>query len=252
VTLTGLPTGAYRVELVSSDDVFIRSIRTPLQKLVAEGRLYLGDHVGYSDRTPPVTLIADGTRLSAATAHPEGLQMLSVDGRPLTVDAQHAAAHATLGGTRSPREVVSPKRDVVLVTDGVFALALAQYFDPLPFAVQWYTDEAALADAGVRYVLTTEEAPVRDGDASVATVSFDTSELAVTPDGAYRFVISAPGLDEAGRTLLLSSLRATLTRPPSSFMDAVRRLVAGPRRPPVEAGIANIVPNGMSFGENVP
>jgi hypothetical protein len=227
-------------------------VRTTQQKLVVEDRLYLGDHVGYSDRTDPIAVVADGTRLTAMTAHAQGFQTLTADGRPLALMATHAPAQVPLGATRAPRRVVSPARNVVLSTDGVFAFASAQFFDPLPMPLQWYTDEATLDAAGIRYVFTTEEAPVRDGEASVATVSFATADLATTEKGAYRFVLSAPGLRENGHALHLESVRVTLSRPASSLMDALRRLIGGPRRPPVSAGIANTVPDGEAFGEIIP
>jgi hypothetical protein len=252
VTLTDPASGAYRVDLTASDDVFIRSIHTPQQKLVFDGHLTLGDHVGYSDHTDPVTVITDGTRASAWTSHAESFQTLTMDGKPYPLDAIRTPAHAALDGVRQRHAIVSPKRDVVIDTDGVLALSEAQYFDPLPFALQWYTDEAALDAAGIRYVLTSYEPPVRDGDSLIATAEFPTSALATTDDGAYRLVISVPGLEENASALHLESLSAILRRPPSSLADAFLRLFAGPRRPPIRAGIANVVPDGESFGELIP
>lgn len=252
VTLTDPTPGAYRIDLTASDDVFIRSIRTPQQKLVFDGRLVLGDHVGYSDRTDPATILADGTRVSAWTPHADAFQTLIVDGTPHRLDAIRVPAYAELDGIRQRHAIVSPKRDVVLDTDGVFALSEGQYFDPLPFALQWYTDSAALDAVGIRYVLTSYEPPVRDGDLLVATAEFDTADLATTDEGAYRFVISVPGLEEDASALHLESLYATLRRPPSSVADAFLRLFSGPRRPPIRAGIANVVPDATSFGELIP
>lgn len=252
VTLTDPAPGAYRVDLTASDDVFIRSIRTPQQKLVFDSHLVLGDHVGYSDRTDPVTVIADGTRVSAWTSHADAFQTLTMDGKPYGIDALRVPVHAELAGIRQRHVIVSPKRDVVIDTDGVLALSEGQYFDPLPFALQWYTDVAALDAAGIRYVLTSYEPPVRDGELLVATAEFDTADLATTDDGAYRLVISVPGLEEDASVLHLESLNAILRRPPSSVADAFVRLFSGPRRPPVRAGIANIVPDATSFGEIIP
>ena len=249
VSLTDPDEGVYQIEFTAPGDVFIRSIQTRQNKVVFAGKLHLGDHVGYSDVTDGVTLYGDGKRVVARTLHTESLQTISVGNERIVIDEPHTRFVATLPGSRQVHTVSSPKRDVLLESDGVFALRLDAYFNPMPFALHWYTDDEALTEAGIQYVLTSYEPPATVDDLREAKAVFRLDELAKTKECAYRFVIAIPGISETQYELQLASFEVTLRRErgkEEGLLGWLQGLFSGNGND-VENFIA---PSGTSFGES--
>lgn len=241
--------GVYKIEFTASSDVFIREIKTRQKKLVFADHVYFGDHVGYSDLVPPAAVWTDGRRLAARTAHAESLQTLSVGKFKLALgspNVRYVQAVADGGRVR----VVAPKRDVLLETDGLFALTPDEYFDPEPYPIEWYTTKDDLDRAGAQYVLARYEPPSTDGAMRSAVAVFDAKTLARTKDGAWRFVIAAPGIADTHHGLRIASVSFTLRREPITWSNAVGRLFAifAPRGEQV----LRVARYGVSYGESLP
>lgn len=247
VTLVSPEEGFYQIEFTASADVFIRKIVTRQRKLVFADKLYLGDHVGFSDSTPPVTVQADGGRLVARTAHAESVQTITVGGERLALEQPNVRYFRQLKGAGALVPVTSPKRDVLLETDGAFALSKEEYFDPLPLELQWYTSARDLDARGIDFVLASYEPPKTDGALRTGTVTFDMRKLAKTKEGAYRFVISAPGITETRHDLSLASVTFSMRRPPITILNALPMLFAafGGAEPATPA----VLPDGKTYGE---
>lgn len=243
--------GIYRVEFTAPGDVFIRRLMFRQSKAVFLGSLYLGDHVGYSDRTDPARVIVSGSSLVARTAHTEGLQTLTVGDRPLELVEPHAKRYAWLDSFRATVPVISPSRDVLLETDGVFALDPDDFFNPLPAEIDWHTTAADLDAAGIKYLLADYETPMRDGAKTVATATFRVDNLATTEDGAYRFAISAPGIGYTQKDLRIESVTFTLRRPPTGWVEGLRRFFVGLGNGTEDTETAVILVDGKSYGETV-
>lgn len=246
VSVADLTEGVYAVEFTADPDVFIRSFVTSQRKVVLEGRAYLGDHVGYSDQPATATLWASGRHVTARTAHPEGLQTLTVAGTPLTLSDLHLKSAAPLPAS-GPAAVRAPAGDVLLTTDGVFALSRESHFDPLPFAPDWSTTAGDLERRGITAVIADYEQPETVGDDRIARATFDLGSMARTDEGAYRLVVSAPGIDLSGRRLPVTSVTLTLRRRPASWGEAWRRFTAQPSGGTEEGGR---LPGAATFGEN--
>lgn len=224
VTLTDPPAGVYQIEFTAPNDVFIRKILTTQGKLVFAERLYLGDHVGYSDIVRPVRVLVGGQTLTARTPHLESLQTLSVDGSPMVLGEPQTRNSRRLPAGGRLTAVTSPIRDVLLETDGLFALAESDYFDPLPFTINEYTTASDLSVRGIDFILTSYQSPETDGNLSSAQATFATDQLARTGEGAYRFAVLAPGVDEMRHDLRLVSVSFTFSREPMSWRDVFSRL----------------------------
>ncbi len=246
VSASGLAEGVYAVEFGADQDIFIRSFTTTQRKAVLEGRAYLGDHVGYSDQSAGTTVWVGGRRITVRTDHPEGLQNLTVAGAPLVITELHLKAAVSLPSA-APAAVRTPAGDVLLETDGVIALTKDDYFDPLPFVPDWTTTADDLERRGIVAAVADYEAPETAGDDRIARTSFDLHSLARTEDGAYRFVLSAPGIDLSGRSLPVTSVSFTLRRRPVSWSKAWSRLLSGGNVGPAAGTRA---PGAVSFGEN--
>lgn len=246
VSIVAPEEGTYKIEFTSSADVFIRKISTRQRKFVFVDKLYLGDHVGYSDLTPPITVFTDGMRLVARTPHAEALQALTVAGKRLALEQPNLRYIRQIEGL-GLAPIVSPKRSVLLETDGIFALSREDYFDPLPFPIEWYVTQADLEARGIEYVLANYEPPREDRGLRTGTVTFDMRGLAKTEEGAYRFVLSAPGIGETRQPLKLASMTFSLRRQPVTMWNALPRLFAAFRSQ--EERPADVVPDGITYGE---
>lgn len=250
VTVTAPSEGYYKIEFTSTADVFIRGFTTPQRKLVFVDDLYLGDHVGYSPTTDPITVYTDGGRLAARTPHAEAVQDLRVGEQAMRLDQPNVRYEHDLPGGGALTAITTSKRSVLLQTVGLFALSPEDYFNPLPYAVQWHTSAADLEARGIEYVLSSYEPPVTDAMDSrvkVAKIDFDLTKLARTETGAYRFVIEAPGIEETHYELLLKSLTVSLRREPMTLTTLVPNVFDAFRpEPQNETGI---VVDGRTYGE---
>lgn len=248
VSLTAPPEGAYQIEFTAPDDIFIRRLTTRQSKLVFAERLYLGDQVGYSDQVTPAAVFVRGGRLSGRTAHAEGTQTIDVGGAPLEVGEPNVPVSRRLPASDSPLPVVSPLQDVLLETDGWFAFSREEMFAPAPWPIGWATTAADLDARGIDYILTTYEPPAAEGRYLEASAQFETDRLVRTAEGAYRFVISAPGVDGSNDDIRLASVSFVWSRDAAGWRDAWHRLVrmfaAG------GAGSERVAPFGRSFGED--
>ena len=249
VSLTDPAEGVYQIEVTAPADIFIRKILTPQRKVVFAGRLYLGDHVGFSDRTDPVTILTDGLRLTAKTSHTEGVQELLVDGTPFAISEPNSSYVRRLRAKGGLVPIVSPKHDVLLETAGVFAFSADDQFEPFPLTIGWDTTAADLDARGIQYVVTEYEAPAAEGPLRVARAEFAADRLARAPGGGQRFVLVAPGVSAANQDLRIASVSFILSRTPGAGQALWPRLsrlfVRGSGTAPL------ILPQGSSFDETV-
>jgi len=251
VSLADPQPGLYRVEFTAPGDIFIRTVTTRQNKFVFLNRLYLGDHVGYSDKTPPVTIHVGGRTIVARTAHEEGLQKLRIDSWELDVREIHHQYFSWLGEGRGPFSVTSPRRDILLHTDGVIALHPDDFFSPLPTELEWYLNSEDLSTAGVDFIVTEYEPPMMDDRLTVAEATFEVSNLATTLDGAYRFAISAPGISTTGNDLRLESITFILYREPVGWVRGIAGLMDDLGWHMADRETAVILSDGHSYSEQV-
>jgi hypothetical protein len=230
VTAAGLAEGAYQVEFTAPADIFIRRIRTAQSRLVFAERLYLGDFVGYSDRITPATVWTGAGRLSALTAHEEGLQDLAVGDRSLSLVEPLVPAVLRQDPSRAVVPVTSPRRDVLLTADGVFSLTAASWFNPLPLPVDWYLTAADLEANGIDYLLADYAAPRTHGESKIVTAQFRADQLARTENGQWRFLVAVPGTDSSQAEFRIQSVSFTFRREPFRWWDwpsRFQQLLAG-------------------------
>ncbi len=243
--------GLYRIEFTASGDVFIRELSTRQNKFVFLNRLYLGDHVGYSDQTLPVTVFVGGRSMVARTAHEEALQKVKVDKWEVDLREPHTRYFSWLDKGGGPFEIISPKRDVLLETDGVFALSPDDYFNPLPMQLDWYMNADDLASSGIDFILTEYESPKMAVDTTVAEATFEVSRLATTEDGEYRFAISAPGIGVTRKDLALESVKFIFFRDPVGWIEGIIGLLDELGWQVTDRETAVILSDGWSYSEEV-
>jgi len=217
-------TGIVRIALPANDDVVFRETVTKQQKFVFVNRFYAADNVGYLKDSAAFTLVTNGRRLYATTAHPEGFQTLSVGSGKLTVDDLNKPF--TVSAAEAVRKdgvanIVSPYGDIRLETAGFFAFDKNVFFNPDPQPLTWETD---LDKDGIDYILTSYIPPLKHGEWRTISATYDLSKLSVVSRVA-NFTISAPGLALQQKELRIASIDVTLKRSPLVWKDVWPSLV---------------------------
>jgi hypothetical protein len=216
--------GIVRIDLPAGDDAVFRSTVTSQQKFVFMNRFYAADNVGYLKDPAAFSLVTNGRRLYATTAHPEAFQMLAVGSGKLTVDdVNKAFSISTSDAVRQSgiASIVSPYGDVRLETAGAFAFGKEEFFNSDPQTLTWESD---LDKDGIDYVLTSYQPPPKNGEWRKISATFDLSKLSVVSRAA-NFTISAPGLALQQKELCVASIDVELKRPPLAWKDVWPNIV---------------------------
>jgi hypothetical protein len=191
-TSLGLATGAYQIEFVTTDDVFVRAIRTRQQRFAALGRVFLGDSIGYSPHVSPTRLAVAAGEIAFTAPHQDSAQAVQVGGDEVHVGGGYARAVRIKQST--PTVVTVPSGDLIIEMNGQIAFGLAETVLGTPYEVGALTTAADLGGRGINYVLATYVPAKQVGDAVVGTASFSQEELGRSAKGGYRFALEVPGL----------------------------------------------------------
>lgn len=216
VSAAGLPEGTYKLAMQGSRDIFWRTITTTQQKMVFLNNLFLGDEVGYQPVPRPVTFWTEAKHLTFATRHVEGLQAIThgYSSSALVIDEPYKRFALDVDET-GVVPVHTEAGDLEITADGHVAFAEDMYFNPDPVRLTYNTD---LDRLGVNYVLAEYVSPEKVGDWYVARATFDTAEL-VLDEGAWKFVVSTPGIKDLGASLTVGRIDMIWTREPFHWRD---------------------------------
>lgn len=191
--------GVYRIKIITTDDVFIREIRSIEQdRLVFENFLYLGDNVGYlNDRYPEryegTKIFTTTEKISAITSHKEAFQEISFGVDKIDINEKHlmfTGSYPLSERASYLQDVLIPKNDIKIIGKGLFVFSSDHFFDPFPLHITG-DPNLPLDRYGVSYILARYSVPKQDGDWRVKDISFDFDSMR-DADNAYRFVISFP------------------------------------------------------------
>jgi len=224
IEVSGLEPGAYRIQVIAEDDVFIRSITTPTRRWVVGPRLSFGDLVGYRDDTQTGTAWSDSRHLVLETFHTEGLQTVAFGGDEVNVSRTHDAFQLDRTDTETiPQKLVAPVGDIRVIGDGWFAFKPEAFFAPHPRRITAWTDPDT---EGIDAVVTpyARPTPLEDGWYR-GTVRF---KLDPARDHS-RFALSAPGLLTRAGAVDIRRVTLTYRRPPlsaSEWFRVVRQEIA--------------------------
>lgn len=195
--------GAYRVEISAGDDIAFEELSGYTGPMVFMGRLYLAD--ASSAHRGGREVWVQGSELRARTAHETARQTLKVGEARLDIPLTHQTVRTNLED--GPYAISLIIHDVLLESDGLFALAREDIFEPEYPHLSPETDPSSL-DA----ILATYRSPEQSGEWKIAQASFNVKDLYRRPDG-YRFVISVPGIKQAGREVVIKQIKVILMRP---------------------------------------
>jgi hypothetical protein len=219
----GLPEGVYKVELRAGSDIFFRTITTTQQKMVFLNNMYLGDEVGYQAEDRPVQFWTEAQNMTFTTHHADGAQKVEINDQELLIPEPYErydfyAGNDDRQGVLS--EIDSPQGDLIVYTDGHIAFDQDQYFNPDPVRLAWNTDLDAL---GVNYIIAEYETPSLVDGWYHKTVEFDTAWL-YQNEGAWKFVLSTPGIDDLQEEVWISEMNVTFIRQPLTWSKLIQEI----------------------------
>lgn len=194
--------GVYRVQVIASDEVFIRSIRTTSKHWVIGPRYIAGDQVGYATTTASVQVWTNSRHLVAETFHTEGLQQIKFG----TARGYLQRTHEQIRLDRSTdveeiTTLIAPQGDVRFIGDGFFAVSPEAFFEPRPRRLTDATDTSLDKISAIRTAYIRPEE--LGNDWKKQTLSFG-----LRPDQTnVRFVISAPGMAARAAAVDIRSIR---------------------------------------------
>lgn len=218
VVTSVLPRGTYQVDVLTTDDVFLRDVVTTAQKWVVRERVYLGDVIGFAPRVEATEMSVYGTEMRVRLEHPRAVQKLRVNGvEKVVLDAPFVEQRVALGS--GVTSVFSAKDEIVLVTDGVIGLRADAMFVPILPLIGVESRGEDLQ--GVRAVVV----GAMDGamsDRGEVTVSAPVKDLATAKTGGYRVVV-APTVTEAdGVIFAFRDFSVEMTRESEGVFDTLR------------------------------
>ncbi len=203
LSIPGLPEGVYKVQMSSSRDIFWRTITTTQQKMVFLNNLFLGDEVGYKSVPGSVGFWTEAKHLTFATRHVDGLQGIVAGASSFMLIIDEPYKQFALDVNESGVVPISAERgDLEVTADGHVAFSRDMYFNPDPVRLAYNTD---LDRLGVNYVYAGYASPEKRGDWYVARAAFDAASL-VRDKGAWKFVVSAPGIRELGASVRIGRI----------------------------------------------
>jgi len=177
-----LPEGVYRLEINTTDDVFIRQIKTKQQYLIFINKIYLGDTLNSSFKSDNnIKLFTNSKQIKAVTPHKEGLQTLFINSDKLKLEEVYTQYNYI--NNKNKAVLLSPKGDVLLQSNNLWFFDENNFFDPRIKRVAKNRDLEGLNFVIADYQPNQEK-----------KVDFNLYN-AYKEKGKIKFIISAPGLD---------------------------------------------------------
>jgi hypothetical protein len=214
--------GTYKIDIkTTSDDPIVRSIASKQKYVMWQKKIPLAGSKTFpasSDLgTEPLTLYMKGTKLTASTAQVDALQTITVGNKQITLKKTKTPVMIRLSGGNDFIPVTVQHRDVVLETDGFFALSKQTSFAPPRFPATELVPSSDPKDYD--YVVARYAAVQHDGNWLVAEKTIDNKTLGRT----IRFSVSSnPPIGSGGEALRLKELEIRLQGRPVSFRDIVK------------------------------
>jgi len=210
IYIPDLEEGVYKVELSANDDIFIREISTPQQKIVFIDRLYLCDSPEYSDGFVDLDFKAteaytNGRLLSFYTAHDAGLQTVNLDNRGIGIYKKHEWIKASTNPTLS--HLYIPRNDLKISSRGIFALQLEHYFNPEIIDLKDYSDIEE-----VNYIIARYQKPQELENSWLKNKIIFNLDKAKMENGNLKFMISSPDLNSGKKEFKINSLKVKLNK----------------------------------------
>lgn len=199
IFLPSLAEGVYKIDLQTTDDLFIRRIETSQKFVVFKNKVYLAESDEYSGsfkgmETVPAAVYSNGKKIIAETSHMRSLQTLEIAGQPLDITKPHQKFKLVLPEipNKEVYKIIAPKNDVMIITNGVLSFSSESFFDPLVKAIDETTD---VSGEEINYIVANYASPEEDNDFKTAYIDFDLTKC-YKQNNKIRFVFSIPEISD--------------------------------------------------------
>lgn len=220
---TDLLPGTYRIDIIAqTDDPFLHSVTTGHSRLMFQGRLFLGGSEEYAAlgevEKDPVTLYLKGTRLSLRAPHESALQTITVGNQNIALQEVGKTVTVKLSKEQSKQliPIQVPIRDVVLETDGYFALSQDHFFTLDRGNIEAFSSGDDLEKYDYVYARYPEVTQLGDWLVAERTIEAETARR----DFSF-IIVGDPALGGSGRTLKVRDLFIRLEGDPLT-LEAVK------------------------------
>ncbi|HNZ86244.1 MAG TPA: hypothetical protein PLD95_01015 [bacterium] len=209
IFIPNLKEGTYRIEFLSNDDNIIRNIKTSQSKISMIDRVYLCDNPEYAYKffnleLKPTELYAVGNTISFYTAHKNGLQDVSINGKKLRISEQHKWYNFNNGSQMA--KIYVPKNDIKISTRGIIALSKELYFNPEITNLKNYSESQ-----DIKYFIAQYKIPEKTIDNWQKNKIYFDLEDAKIENGNLKFIISSPDLKFGNETIKIKNISIKLT-----------------------------------------
>ncbi|MFH1667657.1 MAG: hypothetical protein ABH884_01365 [Candidatus Komeilibacteria bacterium] len=186
-----LVSGAYRVVVSVSNDIFTTRLTTKQQYLTFINKLYLADSSEYADGLQQITgqpsrLLTNSSEIRFSTSHRAGLQSIVVNDQQIAIEQLHQ--YYTITDFAAQKTIDIPQNDILVEGNGLFAFSKAMYFDP-----QSVKKEVIYSEDNYDYFIAKYQKPQQEDGQLVSKVSWPLAGAQIER-GQLRFIISAPGV----------------------------------------------------------
>ena len=231
INIPDLEEGIYKVEIIASNDLLIRDIKTKQNKLIFGQRIFIANSLEYikgvGNQSSNTDFYSNGKKLVISTSHPNSFQTLSINNNPV-IDINQTNDKYVLGKKELTFDdlslINSPKSDLFIESDGYFSFSLDSFFFPVPTNINKLDSDTKLDD--LDYIIADSYTlPTKNEDGwSTNTVEFDLSDLYINDDNKVQFMLSSPGLHDNEKEVRIAEIKVTLEKPPLTLDNFTTRL----------------------------
>lgn len=213
INLPNLAEGAYKVEILTTDDILTSQIETKQKYLAFAGHLNLAGNA-------PINIYTNGHKFDFETEKSEGLQEIKINEDKLNLDTAYTPISFTLGQYKKDKInlIYLPKSNALIETDGLLTFSRETFFDPTVADLNNILD---LDQEEINYILAQYELPLKFDGWSVASVNFDLSNKAIS-NKKLKFSLRAPGMEKG--EIKIKEIKMILDKEPMTWGEFWERV----------------------------
>ncbi len=219
ISQSGLPEGVYTVELITTSDVFWRSIKTNLRYVTFINQLYIGDDVGHKAEARSTTFFTNVKYLSTETFHTESPKQMTVAGQLITIPTTHEIIRTPLAYEGIGESIVSAG-GIRLIGEGKFALSADSFFDPDPIKIP-ASDH--VDSSGIDFIITSYKSPTQAGEWLTQTVEFTVEQMRNQENDAT-LLLSTPLVADRAQLPMVNALHLRFKKTPLTTKEVISEL----------------------------
>jgi hypothetical protein len=201
-------TGVLRLEIIAPDDVALKEITTASTKFVFDKKILLLSRAEINKLWPKLklndlTMYTEGKTVFMQAFETDGLQTVTINNQKIDLK-ERITIYKNKSDAIGAKTMVLPERGVLLQSDGVIALAPANYFNHQP-----YNFRAVIRpeENDFDYVLARYDKPEETADGwLIARLPIDMTD-AYYNKRQVKFMLSLPGIENNQGIVYLTDLK---------------------------------------------